>query len=450
MSANSRWTSGVLILFILFHANARGEPFALTLTSCLEAAMENNRDLIQAREAIREVEGNRVFVRSRFHPNVDLAANYEGQRTGVDGRTDDAWNSSLRFSQRLFEYGPDFAEEVQNRDALRKAVYDYEGEVYGVLADVWETYQLILLKDRQLTIRRESLANFQVLYQQQDERFKRQISTESDVLQAYLNVLNDSLSINELERQQFIDKMTLLRLIGRPIGTELELEVENFAFSIDPDQAVELALSNSVAIALATERLHEQGRVVREIAWDYSPDLKLNAGVEDGRRNARIELGRNAQTWGVDVASEYALQEKPATEAAASRDQTRWFTQLEATIPIFEGGSRIGREMREKARLRQQRMSLDDLRASVELQVSQAYQSVLEAEGRQRIQDAQVKIAARRLEITQILKDMGQADDTFLENIRSQFFNAQTQLFRDQETYIRRIATLRRQMGYFE
>ena len=447
MSENSRCTTGVLILFTLFYANAWGEPSTLTLSSCLEAAMENNRDLIQAREAIRQVEGDRVFVRSRFHPNVDLTANYDAQRTGVDGRTDDALNSNLRFSQRLFEYGPDFAEEVQNRDELRKAVYDYEGEVYQVLSSVWETYQRILLRNRQLATRRESLANFQALYQQQNERYKRQLATENDVLQANLNVLTDSLSINETKRQQFIDKMTLLRLIGRPIGTEVELDEGAFTFSIDPDQAVDLALANSVAIALATERLHEQERVVREIAWDYSPDLKLNAGVEDGRRNARIELGRNAQTWGVDVASEYALQEKPAAE---SRDQTRWFTQLEATIPIFEGGSRIGREMREKARLRQQRMSLRDLRANVELQVRQAYQSVLEAEGRQSIQAERVNIASRRLEITQILKDKGQADENLLENYRSQFFNAQDQLFRDQETYISRIAALRRQMGHFE
>lgn len=447
MSVNSRWTPGVLILFLLFHSSARGESFILTWSSCLEAAMEQNRELIQAREAIKQVEGSRIFVRSRFHPSVDLTANYDAARTGVDGRTDDQLASSLRFSQRLFEYGPDFVQEVQNRDELRKAIYDYEGTVYEVLSSVWETYQLILLRNRQLATRRESLANFQALYQQQNERYKRQLATENDVLQANLNVLNDSLSINETKRQLFIDKMTLLRLIGRPIGTEVELAEENFAFSIDPDQAVELALTNSVAIALATERCHEQERVVREIAWDYSPDLKLNAGVEDGRRNARIELGKDSQTWGVDVASEYALQEKPAAE---SRDQTRWFTQLEATIPLFEGGSRIGRELREKARLRQLQVSLRDLHASVELQVSQAYQSVLEAEGRQRIQAERVNIAFRRLEITQILKDKGQADENLLENYRSQFFDTQDRLFSDQTNYIRQIAALRRQMGYFE
>ena len=439
---------GSLSLLVFAFSSAGSEPVLLTLSACLGSAMESNRELLQAREAVRQVEGTQVIVRARFHPHLQLTANFDAERLGVDGPIADELASRLRFSQRLFEYGPNFAEEVQTREELRKALYDYEGKVYEVLATVWETYQLILLQDRQLAIRRQSLASFDTLYQQQEARFAHQLSTESDVLQAYLNVLNDSLAINELERQQFINKMTLLRLIGRPIGVELELREEGqIALAIDQDQAVELALANSVAIALTAERLREQQRMLREIAWTYSPDLKLNTGVEDDRRNARIEVGKQAQSWGVDLSSEYALRESLVPQ---SRDQVRWFARLEATIPIFEGGSRLGRELRENARLRQLQMNLSDLHASVELQVRQAYQSVLEAEGRQRIQAEQVRIASRRLNITQILKDKGQVDETLLENFRTQFFNAQDRLFQDQANYIRRLAALRRQMGYFQ
>ena len=80
----------------------------------------------------------------------------------------------------------------------------------------------------------------------------------------------------------------------------------------------------------------------------------------------------------------------------------------------------------------------------------QAYQQVLEARGSQRIQAERVKIARRRLEINQILKDKGQVDENLLETFRNQFFNTQAQLFQNQENFIRRIAQLRRQMGYFE
>jgi outer membrane protein TolC len=446
-SITFRWFAGILPVLLAFSSATRAEPVQLTLPYCLETAVEFNRELVQAREAIRQQEGNRIVVRSRFQPHVDLTANYDAERTGIEGRTDDQIASSLRFSQRLFEYGPDFTEEVQMRSQLRQAVYDYEGKVYSTLASVWETFHLILLQDQQIAIRRQSRDNFQAAYQRQLERFKSQLATENDVLNAQLSVLSDSLAINNLQRDQFSNKMKLLRLIGQPIGTEIRLQGKEVTFSIDQDRAVELALHNSVQVALSMESLREQERVVREIDWEYSPDISLNAGVQDGRRNAQVELGKRNQTWGLDISSEYALREVQAPEF---RDQARWFTQLEARIPIFEGSSRLGREMLERARLRQNQMQLRDLRSSVELQVRQAFQSVLEAEGRQLIQAERVRIEGRRLEINQILKDKGQADENLLETVRKQFFAEQDRLFSDQATYIQRIAALRRQMGFFE
>ena len=444
MRLSSLW----LFLSTALVAAGAQEP-AFNLSYCLDTAMQHNRELLQARAAIHQVEGDRVVVHSRFLPHLSLTANYDAERDGgADGRTDDQLASSLRFSQRLFEYGPDFADEVQVREALRQALYGYEDKVYEVLSSVWETYHIILLQDRQIAIRRESRENFQTTYERQLARFERHLATESDVLNAQLNVLNEDLALNNLVRDQFNNKMTLLRLIGRPIGIEVGLESgESVQFAIEQDRAVELAISNSVSIALAHARLGEQQRVLREIDWQYSPDLSLSTGVEDGRRNARLSLDKQGQTWGADLSSEYALSE---TDAPELRDQSRWSAQIEARIPIFEGSSRTGREAREKAVLRQRQIALRDLNTSVELNVRQAYQSMLESQERQRIQEERVRIARRRLEINQILKEKGQADETLLENFRTQFFNEQDRLFLDQATYIRRIAALRRQIGYFE
>ena len=391
---------------------------------------------------------SRIVVRSRFMPHIDLTATYDARRTSLsDGKTDDQLGSALRFSQRLFEFGPDFAAEVETRDALRQAVYAYEDQVYQVLSRIWELFHLILLQDRQIAIRRESRDNFQAAYERQQARFDRQLATESDVLNAQLSVLDEELAINNLERAQFNNKMDLLRLIGQPIGTDIRLTGGEVEFAIDQDRAVEWALENSVAVALASERLKEQGRKVREIAWEYSPDINFDAGVQDGQRNARVELGKEGQTWGMDVSSELALR---ATQPPEFVDETRWSALVEARIPIFEGASRIGRETSAKARLRQFEIGLRDLHAETELNVRQAYQQVLEAEGSQRIQAERVKIARRRLEINQILKDKGQVDENLLETFRNQFFDTQARLFQNQENFIRRIAQLRRQMGYFE
>ncbi len=84
------------------------------------------------------------------------------------------------------------------------------------------------------------------------------------------------------------------------------------------------------------------------------------------------------------------------------------------------------------------------------MQVRQAYQAMLEADEEQRIQKKRVTIARRRLEISQVLMDKGQADEAKVESVREQFFRDQASLFRNQETYITRQGNLRQLMGYVE
>ncbi|MFC1526168.1 TolC family protein [Candidatus Latescibacterota bacterium] len=425
------------------------EPYTLDLSRCLTVAMERNRELSQARERIEQVEGNRDIVRARMMPHVSLTARYDALRTEVGGQTDDTVASSLRFSQRLFEFGPDAAQEIQLRQDLREAVFGYQGKVHEVLSRVWEVYHLILLQDRQIAVREASRASFEEDLERKAERFERRLASEEDKLRAELSVLQEELEINSLRRQQFNNKMELLRLIGQPISSDIRVTGELLPFTTGQDEAVASALAADVQLALREDALAEQRRVVRELGWEYSPDLAVEAGVADGRRSASVNVDRDGRTWGVDMASEFELQENESALSPADRD-ARWFTSLEASIPILEGGARIGRETMERARLRQLSIEVLDLRSELELEVRQAYQSVLEAEEEQRLQEQNVQIARRRLEINESLKEKGLADEAKLEQVRDQFFSAQTALFRNQSTYIGRQAQLRRLMGYVQ
>ena len=103
-----------------------------------------------------------------------------------------------------------------------------------------------------------------------------------------------------------------------------------------------------------------------------------------------------------------------------------------------------------RLRLRRLQARLRDLRAGVELQVRQAYQSMLEEQEKLGLQEQRVVIERRRLEISQLLRDKGQGNEAQLEAVRNQFFSAQRNLFANQETYISRQAQLRRLIGYVE
>ena len=439
-----------LIVALCGAATVTAQPQAadsLDLAHCLDTAFSRNRELIQARERIEEAEGSRVVVRSRLMPQLSLTANYDALRTERLGETEDNLASELLFQQRLFEFGPDAASEIQVRGELRQALFDYQDKVYETTSRVWEVYQLILLQDQQIALRDSSRAAFGKILDRQQAAFEKRLASEEEKLQAELNVLEEELQISILRRQQFRNKMELLRLIGRPIGVELQLRGQLTPLVIDQEEAVRVALARDVQIGLREQLLDEQRRVVREIGWEYAPDLAVDAGVEDGRRRAGVSVDRQGETWGVNMETGLALSEEddPGDDGDAT-----WSANVRARIPIFAGGARIGREGLERARLRRLQVQLRDLRAEVELTVRQAYQNMLEAEEQQRLQEQRVQIARRRYEINQLLQEKGQADEAKLEAVREQFFGAQTQLFRNQETVISRQATLRRLMGTIE
>lgn len=419
----------------------------LDLVRSLDAAMSRNRELVQARERIEEVESERVVVRSRWLPNVQLTASYDALRTGRSGRAEDDLASELLLRQRLFEFGPDAASEIALRSDLRSALFDYESKVYEVTSRVWEVFHLILLQDEQIALRRASKAAFDSVLARQEARLEKRLASEADKLSAELNVLEEELSINRLLRDQLRNKMELLRLIGRPIGTDLRLRGSLATFEVDEEQAVRVAAANSVQIRLNEQLLAEQRRVLREIGWEYAPDLAADVGVEDGRRRAGVSVDRDGNTWGVDVESGLAIDE---ADLPGPEDDATWRARVQAVIPLFEGGARLGREGLQQARLRRLQAQLRDLRAGVELQVRQAYQSMLEASETLQLQEQRVVIARRRLEISQLLRDKGLGNEAQLEQVREQFFNAQSNLFNQQESYITRQASLRRLMGFVE
>ena len=443
--------AAMALLVLLCPVDVVADPATVTLDRSIEAASEYNRELIQARARIEEVQrGDRIIIRSRYLPHLSVTTTYdvEPSATTLSGETEDEFGGRLEYAQRLFEFGPNATQEIGLRADLRQALFAYQDKLHEVHARVWQLFHLIVLQDEQIQLRRESRENFMSTLERQQARFDKRLASEEDKLNAELNVLNEDLAINRLVRQQFNNKMELLRLIGRPIGAEVELEGETVPFPVDQDEAVAMALRRDVGLALREEQLSEQQRLVTEVNWEYSPDLSVSAGFEDGRTDATINVDRRAGTWGLDVESGYDLKQEhdPGPEA----EDPQWSAQVEARMPIFEGGSRIGQKRRERAKLERLMEEIRDLRAGVDLRVRQAFQSMLEAEEQQRIQEKRVFIARRPLEINQYLKDKGRADEAKLEQVRDQFFKEQDNLFDNQANYINRQTELRRLMGFVE
>ncbi len=208
-----------LLLAPLIAPNAAAEPVTITLDRSIAAAAEHNRELIQARTRVEEVQrGDRIIVRSRYMPHLSVTTTYdvEASANTPSGKTEEEFGGRVEYSQRLFEFGPNATQEIGLRSDLRQALFAYQDKLHEVQARVWQLFQLVLLQEEQIQLRRDSRDRFMSTLERQQARFDKRLASEEDQLNAELNVLNEDLAINRLVRQQFNNKMELLKLTGRP------------------------------------------------------------------------------------------------------------------------------------------------------------------------------------------------------------------------------------------
>lgn len=439
----------VIIFALASITDAYGEGI-LTLKNCLDAALEQNRELAEARHKVEEVGGERLVVRSRYLPHLDLLGLYDRSRPEA-GSVESSTGSALQVSQRFLEFGKDLPIERQFREDRRQALYGYETTLREVLSQVRRAFFTVLLRGEQIRIRQASLEGFRKRWEQAQAKRREQMADPLEDLSAELDVLTDEDAINRLQREQLRMKLELLRLVGQPMGgVDVELSGVLKDITIDEAQAVTIAVKNSVPVALAAQRGWEQQRVARQMVWDYLPDLTVQGGIVAEKRRVGMTLLNAGKTWGLDLSSRFDLRGQRRLSEEFLPNGRDWFVSTQLTVPLFSGLSREGQLRIERERLRQLQVAVQNERDLVEANVRQAYQAMLEARKTRDLQERRVQIAKRRFEIYERFRELGKVDDDQVEVFRNLFFQTQEGFFRQQDAYITAQENLRQAMGDFE
>jgi len=438
----------------------------LTLDECLQMAFENNNQIKEARQQLSITKGNEIIVNSRFLPNIELIYQYEHLRNF--NSTDPVDISNFLFaqiSQAILEYGKDNPLDVSLRAEQRQALFNYEDKVASVLSQVRRALFFIKLKEQQINTRQELLKEFKKQYEIKQQRMQAgNLSVKIEVLTAKLNVLNEETRINTLKRQMFNRKMDLLRLIGLPVGAEqVSFTADKDSFALDHfeiDQMVQLALAQSSEAGFAEAVVAEQKRALDQLRFEYIPDLRVNAGYQDENVKFGGELTNTDDTWSLDGVGQPKV---PGTREDRSQNLGLFseevtldgtdpgrFAGAQVRIPLYEGGSREGRKIRELARLKSFEAGFQDIKDEVELSVRQKYKLLMEQKFKVELEQENVNIEKERFAIKEKLRDVGKITDDELETFRNTFFTAQDDLFDEQEDLIDRQEDLRLAIRFFK
>jgi outer membrane protein TolC len=258
--------------------------------------------------------------------------------------------------------------------------------------------------------------------------------------------------------------MDLLRLIGLPVGADqVEFDGQRDSFGLgdfDMDGMIRLALAQSSQVALAEAIVGEQQRLLDQLRYEYVPDLRLSTGYQDKDGKIGADLINQDDTWGLDIFGQPmvpGLKEERTqslgifgNELTLGGPDPGWFAGLQLRIPIWEGDSRKGRQIKAKAVLNSLKAALEDYKDRIELRVRQYYKFLAEQKFQVELAQENVNIENQRFSIKTELRDVGRITDDALETFRGKFFAAQDSLFRQQEVLIERQEDLRLAIRYFK
>lgn len=436
----------------------------LTLDECLQSAFANSNQIEQARQEILAVGGSELIANSRFLPTIDLIYQYEHFRNfGSANAVDIASTILAQITQTILEYGKDNPLDISLRAEQRTALFNYEDQVANILSQVRRAFFFIKLKEQQVATRQQLLEDFKKRHEIKQQRMDAgNLSVKIEVLTAQLNVLEEQSRINTLERQKFNRKMDLLRLIGLPVGADavqFDDRMDNFGLdSFDMDRMVELALAQSSGVAFAEALVDEGQRVLDQLRYEYTPDLRFTAGYQDENGKIGVDLTNSDETWALDLTGqpqdfdndeEQTLGLFETGTTLAGPDPGR-FAGVQVRVPLFEGKARQGRRIRERARLDRLKAALADKKDMIELAVRQRYKILMEQKFQVQLAQENVNIERERFSIKEKLRDVGKITDDELETFRNRFFDAQDDLFDQQEKMIERQEELRLAVRYFK
>jgi|GEM_PF-595404 len=445
----------------------------LDVWQCMSIALDQNKQIREAWHLLQQTQvGDRMIARSRLYPQLEFIVNHSevDYHTEADpppaSRTDDHdTESSLSLSQRILEFGKDASEEVALRASQRSALYNFESTVRRVLTQVREAFYVILLRDEQIKERLKQLERFREDWKNKKTRFEERELEErpgerwreptiepKDVLEAETNVLNELGRINRLIRLQASLKVGLLQLMGESIGQNIELVGTQDETIFELEDAVRIALKNSIEVARLQEEMEEQKRVLRQLWWEFAPDVSLQTGLSQRDEDVVLELSSENDTWAVDVGAETFFEPGEGREDWWGRDDEDFFVNMEMSLPILEGFARVGKIKRERDRLKQAEARLQRAAELSELDVRTTYENLLEGAMSVQLQAQQAAVSRRVFEMSDELRERipARVPDFQYEQNRNRFFSDQDRLFEAQAGFISVREELREAMGYFE
>ncbi|MCY3744304.1 MAG: TolC family protein [Candidatus Poribacteria bacterium] len=458
---NKRLTALAVCLLLSIAGTVSAQRLiSLQPTRAIELALQNNEAVRKAEKVLERAKANLRVSKAVYLPQVGLTSEYQRQRDGDIEERD--YLTRAQMSVLLAQFG----EVPQGLDAaqeeVRKAEIEYEGAKKGTVHAVRNLWHNIILTQEEIEQRRaieielkEKLRGTVDKHKEKRIRFLSRLNTE-------LELSEQQLALNELQRRFDVDTAELIRLTGLDPLAQVALSQSLPDDEITLDDAVELALVNSLDLRDLRGDIVRQERLAAETIWNRFPELSAEARYKD--LHVLLEQHQQNRTWDAKALYDPIIfdRERDASSIFETNPRTQdgWEVRFNLNIPLYDGKKTANLRSVELAELERLQLEYTEKTKLIRVAVRRDYRAVANAKERMEIEEKRLSIRQQQLrtiervldEVTFDIPIPGYQGLTFNDAFQSQaqFTEAQRVFYQARRDYAQAKEKLRETMQWIE
>lgn len=395
----------VLLTVLFVFSTTAQEKRTITIQEAVAIAMENNVEVIAARNNFNTVVANVLPLTVGANlPTVDMTARYShadeaSQFFTATGPKESAQNYSYSINANyvLFDGLKKFSQMSQARTNEQSARYDMDRTGARVKLQVYEAYVNVLKANELLKIAIENQKRSEEQLKRLEERNRLGAQIISDVYKQRVQVGSDKLALNRARNNLNTSKATLNSLIGLDVNTDLQLapldtELTYDSGSYDYAKAYDAGLQHRQDFLASVKRVESARQTLKQSRSSYYPTVNAFATYswQDGF------LPKNSSAY---------------------RQNDRALIGLNLTVPIFSGFSTSAGVEGANQSLQTAKSNVDNIRRQVALDVKIALLNMQTAYESVKLSEENVKAAKEDLRLATERYNLGAG--TLLDQITS-------------------------------
>jgi len=417
-----------LILMSLWMTSIYSQEI-LPVSKAIELALENNYGIKIVANTNRIAKNNTSLLNSGYLPTLtgnsgitynrdNIEAEFaNGQSTALNGAKSSRYNASLNLNYTLFDglgrhYDYKRLKEEYNLSKLqaRETIENTISQLFTVYYNVSQISENVKTLEQTLAVSKDRItrANYQFEYGQ---------GTKLDILNAQVDINNDSINLINARQQLINTKRDLNVVLGNSVVSKFGVETDiNFILDIDKTDLFNKMKENNVTLLQINQNIMINQFIIKANKSGYLPSIGLTGSYGWNQNN------NNAASF-VAVSTNTGLS-----------------GGINLSWNLFDGGGTITRVQNAKITLDNQRLEKESLLISVERDFHNAWDDYQNKLAIFKVQEDNIKTSQNNFDRTKEKFKLGQVTSIEFRQAQLNLLNAE--LSRNQAKYQAKLSEL--------